>query len=77
MWVLFVGYPAEDRLGGGARPRRPLGDSYYRGTYPVPWEDVPGVKEQLRAEGMLQEPMNAAARLAEVRELADRFGLPL
>lgn len=77
MWVLFVGYPAEDRLGGGARPRRPLSNSYYRGSYGIPWEDIPGVKEQLRAEGMLQDGMDADKRHEEIRALADRFGLPL
>jgi nitroreductase len=76
MWVLFVGYPAEDRLGGGARPRRPLSNSYYRGSYGNPWEDVPGVKEKLREAGMLQDGMDADKRHAEVRALADRFGLP-
>jgi len=77
MWVLFVGYPAEDRLGGGARPRRPLSASFFRGAYGSPWEDVPGVKDQLRAAGMLQDGMDAAKRHAEVRALADRFGLPI
>jgi nitroreductase len=76
MWVLFVGYPAEDRLGGGARPRRPLSDSYYRGAYGTPWQDVPGVKEKLRAAGMIQDGMDADARHAEVRALAEKFGLP-
>jgi nitroreductase len=77
MWVLFVGYPAEDRLGGGARPRRPLADNYFRGSYGTPWQDVAGVKDQLRAAGMLQDGMDADARHAEVRALADRFGLPI
>jgi hypothetical protein len=77
MWVLFVGYCAEDRLGGGARPRRPLGDNFYRGAYGNPWEDIPGVKDQMRAAGLLQDPMDADKRHAEVRELAERFGLPI
>jgi nitroreductase len=77
MWVLFVGYPAEDRLGGGARPRRPLSEHFFRGDANTPWEDVPGVKEKLRAEGMLQDPMDAEKRHAEIRVLAERFGLPI
>jgi nitroreductase len=77
MWVLFVGYPAEDPRGGGARPRRPLSESYYRGAYGTPWQDVPGVKDKLRAAGMLQDGMDAEKRHAEVRALADRFGLPI
>lgn len=77
MWVLLVGYPAESPDGGGQRPRRPLEESYYRGRYGVPWEEVPGVTERLKREGMIQEPMDADRRLKEVRDLADRFGLPL
>jgi nitroreductase len=77
MWVQFLGYPAEDRLGGGARPRRPLGNNFHRGTYGTPWQDIPGVKDKLRAAGMLQDGMDADKRHAEVRELAKRFALPL
>jgi nitroreductase len=77
MWVLLVGYPAEDPRGGGQRPRRPLANSYYRGRYGTPWEEIPGVTERLRQEGMLQDPMDPERRRQEIRELAERFGLPL
>jgi nitroreductase len=78
MWILLVGYPAEDAKGGGQRPRRALSDSYYRGQYGNPWQEVPGVTERLKREGMIQEPMPAHAteRMAEIKQLADRFGLP-
>jgi hypothetical protein len=77
MWMLLVGYPAEDPKGGGQRPRRALGDSYHRGQYGMPWEEIPEVTERLKREGMIQEPMDAETRHAEVRRLAERFGLPL
>lgn len=77
MWLMLVGYAAEDRRGGGQRPRRPLEANYYLGKYGNPWKDVPGVQDRLRREGMLQDPMDPEKRAAEVRELAERFGLPL
>jgi nitroreductase len=77
MWVMLVGYPAEDRKGGGQRPRRTLADNFYRGKYGNPWEEDLAVTERLKREGMIQDPMDAERRHAEVRELAERFGLPL
>jgi len=79
MWILLVGYPAEDPKGGGQRPRRPLSESFYRGQYGNPWAEIPGVTERLKREGMIQEPMpaDAAQRMQEIKQLADRFGLPL
>ncbi|QLL06508.1 nitroreductase family protein [Mycobacterium vicinigordonae] len=79
MWALLVGYPAEDRLAGGQRPRRPLSEHFFRGRYGVPWEEDPAVTARLRQEGMIQPSMEGdiAARQTEIRALADRFGLPL
>jgi nitroreductase len=79
MWVMLVGYPAEDRLAGGQRHRRPLSDHFYLGQYGTPWEEDPAVTERLRQEGMIQESMagHEEERQAEIRELAERFGLPL
>jgi nitroreductase len=77
MWMLLVGYPAEDPKAGGQRPRRPLSNSYFRGRYGTPWEEIPEVTERLKREGMIQPPMDPERRRAEIRELAERFGLPL
>jgi len=79
MWILLVGYPAEDAKGGGQRPRRALSDSFYRGQYGNPWQEIPETTERLKREGMIQEPMpaDASQRRAEIRQLAERFGLPL
>jgi nitroreductase len=76
MWMLLVGYPAEDPKAGGQRPRRPLSANFHRGQYGTPWAELSEVTERLMKEGMIQEPMDAEARLAEVRRLAERFGLP-
>lgn len=79
MWILLVGYPAEDAKGGGQRPRRALSESFYRGQCGNPWREIPEVTERLKREGMIQEPMpaDASQRMAEIRRLAERFGLPL
>jgi len=76
MWMLLVGYPSEDPKAGGQRPRRELSVNYFRARFGSPWEDIPGVTDRLRQEGMIQEPMDAEPRLKEVRALAERFGLP-
>lgn len=77
MWVMFVGYPSEDPLTHGQRPRRPLSRNYFRGKYGVPFEEDPAVTEHLKEEGLIQDPAiaNDPKRFAEIRELADRFGL--
>lgn len=79
MWVMLVGYPAEDRLAGGQRPRRPLSDNFFIGQYGTPWQEDSAVTERLRREGLIQESMagHEKERHAEIRELAERFGLPL
>jgi nitroreductase len=76
MWVMLVGYPAEDPKAGGQRPRRALSHNYFRGRFGTPWEEIPQVTERLKREGMIQEPMDPERRHAEIRELAERFGLP-
>jgi nitroreductase len=75
-WVLLVGYPAEDPKAGGQRPRPPLSHNFFRGTCDTPWEEIPEVTERLKREGMIQAPMDAESRAAEIRKLAERFGLP-
>ncbi|ASR37139.1 hypothetical protein BAY61_21500 [Prauserella marina] len=77
MWMLLVGYPAESHEAGGQRPRRPLGDNFHRGQYGSPWDEIPEVTERLKKEGMIQAPMDPTLRFAEIRRLAERFGLPL
>lgn len=75
-WTLLVGYPAEDPLTGGQRPRRPLSTMAYINNLDTPWEEIPAVTERLKAEGLIQNEIDAEKRAAEVRQLARRFGLP-
>ena len=75
-WVMLVGYPAEDPLTGGQRPRRSISTMAYLNNLDTPWEEDPGVTEKLKAAGLIQDPIDAEKRAAEVRQLARRFGLP-
>jgi hypothetical protein len=74
--LLLVGYPAEDPLTGGQRPRRPLSSQFFIGNASTPWQEIPEVTEQLKADGLIQDPVDAEKRRAEIRSLAQRFGLP-
>jgi nitroreductase len=74
--LLLVGYPAEDPLTGGQRPRRPLSAQCFVGNASTPWEEIPEVTEQLKKDGLIQDPVDPEKRRAEVRRLAQRFGLP-
>jgi nitroreductase len=74
--LLLVGYPAEDPLTGGQRPRRPLSTQCFVGNASTPWEEIPEVTEQLKKDGLIQDPIDAEKRRAEVKALAQRFGLP-
>jgi len=75
-WTLLVGYPAEDPLTGGQRPRRSISTMAYINNLDTPWEEDPAVTEKLKAAGLIQNEIDAEKRAAEVRELARRFGLP-
>jgi nitroreductase len=75
-WTLLVGYPAEDPLTGGQRPRRPLSTMAYLNNLDTPWDEIPEVTERLKSEGLIQNEIDAEKRAAEVRQLARRFGLP-
>ena len=74
--LLLVGYPAEDPLTGGQRPRRPLSTQFFLGNASTPWQEIPEVTEQLKKDGLIQDPVNAEKRRDEVKKLAQRFGLP-
>jgi nitroreductase len=73
--LLLVGYPSEDPLTGGQRPRRPLSTQFFIGRADQPWEEIPEVTEQLKKDGLIQDPVDAEKRRKEVKELAERFGL--
>jgi nitroreductase len=75
-WVMLVGYPAEDPLTGGQRPRRSISTMAYLNNLDTPWEEDPAVTEKLKADGLIQNEIDPEKRAAEVRQLARRFGLP-
>lgn len=75
-WVMLVGYPAEDPLTGGQRPRRSISTMAYVNNLDTPWEEIPAVTEKLTQQGMIQPEVDVEKRAAEVRQLARRFGLP-
>lgn len=79
LWVLLVGYPAESWEGGGQRPRPPFEEQYFEGKYGVPFKRDPAVVEKLKAAKMIQRPAtpNNPERMAEIKRLAERLGLPM
>jgi nitroreductase len=76
MWMLLVGYSAEGQEAGGQRPRRPLSQHFFRSQYGNPWQEIPAVTERLKREGMIQDQAPLPDRRQQVRDLAQRFGLP-
>ena len=79
IWVLLVGYPAESWDAGGQRPRPPFEGQYFEGEYGVPFERDEAVVDKMKEANMIQrqaEP-NDPERIAEIKKLAERFGLPL
>ena len=82
-WVptstILVGYPAESADGGGQRPRPPFEEMYFLGQYGTPFPRDEKVIEELKAARMIQEPAkpNDPKRIAEIKALAEKYGLPL
>ncbi len=76
IWVLEVGYPAEDPLTGGQRPREPLAETCFWGSFDNPIESDPQVIESLREKKMIQAEAPAPWRMQEVAALSRMFGLP-
>ena len=82
-WVptstLLVGYPSEDPLTGGQRPRPPFEEQYYEGEYGKPFTRDDAVVQELKAAKMIQEPAKPhdPARIAEIKRLAEQYGLPM
>ncbi|HXF51577.1 MAG TPA: hypothetical protein VNM43_07840, partial [Dehalococcoidia bacterium] len=64
---------------GGQRPRPPFEEQYFEGKYGVPFKRDPAVVEKLKAAKMIQRPAtpNNPERMAEIKRLAERLGLPM
>ncbi len=79
LYVMLVGYPAESWEAGGQRPRPDFEELYYDAEYGKPFLRDPAVVEKLKQAGMIQRPagLNNTERIAEIRSLAERLGLPI
>ncbi len=64
---------------GGQRPRPPFEEQYFEGEYGVPFERDDKVVEGLKDANMIQKQAikDDPERKAEIKKLAERFGLPL
>ncbi len=76
IWVLLVGYPAEDPLTGGQRPREPLEETCFWGSFDKPIESDPKVVAYLEEKKMIQPKAPTPWRMQEVAALSRMFGLP-
>ena len=70
-----VGYPAECPEAGGQRPRRPFEELFHMNGYGKPFPRSPEVVEELRRDGMLQDPAPLPWREAELEFLKNALGL--
>lgn len=77
--TILVGYPAEDWNAGGQRPRPPFESMYHEGIFGTPFKRDDKVVEELKAAKMIQEPAkpNDPERIAEIKRLAEKYGLPM
>jgi nitroreductase len=77
--TILVGYPAESWDGGGQRPRPPFEEMYHEGKYGQPFKRDDKVVEELKAANMIQTPATAnnPTRIAEIKKLAEKYGLPI
>jgi nitroreductase len=77
--TILVGYPSESWEAGGQRPRPPFEDLYFEGEYGRPFPRDEAVVEELKTANMIQRPAepNDPARIAEIKRLAEQYGLPM
>jgi nitroreductase len=76
VWLILVGYPAEDPQAGGQRPRPPLEQDYFWGDCDTPFTTTDEVTETLRQRKLLQPEGPFPWRQDELRFLARGLGLP-
>jgi hypothetical protein len=76
IWVMLLGYPAEDPLTGGQRPREPFEETFFWRSFDNPFPRDPNVVAELQAKKMIQSPAPAPWRKQEIAGLSRMFGLP-
>ncbi|MCK9518895.1 MAG: nitroreductase family protein [Dehalococcoidia bacterium] len=70
-----VGYPAESPEAGGQRPRQPFERLFQMNSYDTPFPRSSAVVEELKADGMIQEPAPLPWREAELEYLKNALGI--
>jgi nitroreductase len=75
-YLLNLGYPLESREAGGQRPRPPFEELYFEGRVGNPFQRDEAVVQELKQQKMIQAPAPLANRKQELRDLAQKLGLP-
>jgi hypothetical protein len=70
-----VGYPAESPEAGGQRPRQPFGKLFHMNAYGDAFPRSAEVVEELKRDGMFQDPAPAPWREAELEYLRKALGI--
>ena len=70
-----VGYPAECPEAGGQRPRLPFEQLFHMNGYGEPFPRDPDVVDELKRDGMLQDPAPVPWREAELEYLKNALGI--
>ncbi len=71
-----VGYPAENPNAGGQRPRKPFDGAFFLNDGATAFPRNPSIVEELRADGMIQDPAPLPGRDQEVKTIAAKYNLP-
>lgn len=76
LWLILVGYPAEDAQAGGQRPRPALGDDYFWGSFDTPFETDEATTKELWRRKLHQPKAPTSWRQDELKAIARAYGLP-
>lgn len=71
IWLMAVGYPAEDP---GQRPRKRFDRLYHSNEYGTPLEESPEVRKELERERLIQPMDPLPGREEELRHVCRMFG---
>lgn len=73
--IQSVGYPAESREAGGQTRKNPFSELFSEMEVGKPFKEDPAVEEELKREGLIQEPAPLPWRDAELAYLRDALSL--
>lgn len=71
-----VGYPAESPQAGGQRPRQPFEKLFQMNGYDTPFPRSPEVVDELRRDGVFQDPAPVSWREEELEWLSKALDIP-